>query len=653
MGYIKFAANRFVVIGVNGVSVSFSGIDLFKDISFLVNSRDRIGLVGKNGAGKSTLMKVIMGRQKVDSGSITIPTEETLGYLAQELMFQSEQTVINEALTAFEEATNLKKSIQEINEQLETRTDYESDGYHQLIHRLTEMHERLDIIDHGNPESEAEKILLGLGFSREKLQMKMNQFSMGWQMRVELAKLLLVKPSLLLLDEPTNHLDIEAIIWLEGYLKNYAGAIMMISHDKMFLDNVTNRTIEVVMGKTFDYKVPYTQYLSLRQERIEQQLRSQKNQQDYIKQQERFIERFKAKATKAKAAQSKQKMLDKVERIEIDIVDNSSIQFKFPDAKRSGQVALRATNVAKSYGPNQIFTDVNLEVNRGEKIALVGQNGMGKSTFLKLFCEDEKYEGVIELGHNVEMNYYAQVQENTLDPSITVFTTIEDIATAEWSNPSRIRGLLGTFLFKEDDMDKKVKVLSGGEKSRLALAKMLLVSRNLLVMDEPTNHLDIASKEMLKQALQEYNGTLVLVSHDRDFLDGLTDKTFEFIDGKVKEHLGPINDFLQKHQSESFREFESGNKVKDEKPTKQSKSGNDFQAKKERDKARRKLEKEIQSAERKIERLEEEISKIEAELAKNEIDNPEELYHSHAEKSKELEEVMNNWEIKSNQLEVF
>ena len=390
------------MIGINGISVSFSGIDLFKDISFLVNTKDRIGLVGKNGAGKSTLMKVIMGSQKLDSGSVTISSDESLGYLAQELMFQSDKTVLGEALSAFEEANKLKKEIDDINHQLETRTDYESDEYAKLIHDLTEKHDHLNIIDHGNPESNAEKILMGLGFSREKLNMKMTQFSMGWQMRVELAKLLLVQPTLLLLDEPTNHLDIEAIIWLEDYLKNYSGAIMMISHDKMFLDNVTNRTIEIVMGKTFDYKVPYTKYLVLREERIEQQLRAQKNQQDYIKQQEKFITRFKAKATKAKAAQSKQKQLDKVERIEIDIVDSSSIQFRFPEAKRSGQIALKAESVAKSYGKNQIFTDVNLEINRGEKVALVGQNGMGKSTFLKLFCEDEKHEGNIALGHNVE-----------------------------------------------------------------------------------------------------------------------------------------------------------------------------------------------------------------------------------------------------------
>ena len=644
------------MIGVNGISISFSGIDLFKDISFLVNTKDRIGLVGKNGAGKSTLMKVIMGHQKLDSGSVTIPSDESLGYLAQELTFQSEKTVIQEALSAFEEAHKLHEEINEINHQLETRTDYESDSYHQLIHDLTEKHQRLDIIDHGNPESEAEKILIGLGFTRDKLQMRMNQFSMGWQMRVELAKLLLLRPSLLLLDEPTNHLDIEAIIWLEDYLKNYSGAIMMISHDKMFLDNVTNRTIEIVMGKTFDYKVPYTKYLVLRAERINQQLRAQKNQQDYIKQQEKFITRFKAKATKAKAAQSKQKMLDKVERIEIDIVDSSSIQFRFPEAKRAGQVVLKAENVAKSYGKNQIFTDVNLEINRGEKVALVGQNGMGKSTFLKLFCEDEKYEGTITLGHNVEMNYYAQVQENTLDSKITVYQTIENIATNEWTNPARMRGLLGTFLFKEDDMDKKVKVLSGGEKSRLALAKMLLVSRNLLVMDEPTNHLDIASKEMLKQALLGYNGTLVVVSHDRDFLDGLTDKTFEFINGKVQEHLGPISDFLRKHQSESFREFETtGNKSlkkegsskkKEKTPEKES-----YEQKKAIDKAIRKLQKDISNAEKKIERLEFEILKIEEEIAKNAADNPQELYQKHAETSRELENVMSNWEKSEIELE--
>ncbi len=639
------------MIGINGISVSFSGIDLFKNISFLVNTKDRIGLVGKNGAGKSTLMKIIMGTQKLDSGSVTISSEESLGYLAQELMFKSDKTVLEEALSAFEEANKLKEEIEHINHQLETRTDYESDAYHDLIHDLTIKHERLDIIDHGNPESDAEKILIGLGFTRDKLQMRMTQFSMGWQMRVELAKLLLIQPSLLLLDEPTNHLDIEAIIWLEDYLKNYSGAIIMISHDKMFLDNVTNRTIEIVLGKTFDYKVAYTKYLVLREERIDQQVRAQKNQQDYIKQQEKFITRFKAKATKAKAAQSKQKQLDKVERIEVDIVDNSSIQFRFPEAKRAGQVVLKAESVAKSYGPNQIFTDVNLEVNRGERVALVGQNGMGKSTFLKLFCEAESYEGTITLGHNVEMNYYAQVQENTLNTNITVFETIENIATNEWTNPARMRGLLGTFLFKEDDMDKKVKVLSGGEKSRLALAKMLLVSRNLLVMDEPTNHLDIASKEMLKEALLQYNGTLVLVSHDRDFLDGLTNKTFEFINGKVQEHLGPISDFLRKHESDSFREFEAtGNdkkSLKAEKTPKQkedTKQKNSYEEKKSKEKTLRKLEKDIQRAEKKIDVLEAEISAVEAELAKSEESNPQELYGKHADKSRELEKVMANWE---------
>lgn len=640
------------MISVNSVSVSFQGIDLFKDISFLINPKDRIGLVGKNGAGKSTLMKVIMGRQGVDGGSVTIPQSETVGYLAQELKFQSQKSVLEEALTAFEESNRLKQEIEEINKQLETRTDYESDAYGKLIHDLSEKHERLDIIDQGNPESEAEKILMGLGFSREKLSLPMVKFSMGWQMRVELTKLLLTRPSLLLLDEPTNHLDIEAIIWLEGYLKSYPGAVMMISHDKMFLDNVTTRTIEVVMGKTFDYKVPYTKYLALREERIEQQLRAQKNQQDYIKQQERFIERFKAKATKAKAAQSKQKQLDKVERIEIDIVDNSGIQFTFPPAPRSGQVVLKAKNVAKAYGPEQIFTDVNLEVERGQKVALVGQNGMGKSTFLKLFCEDQKFEGEITLGHNVDKNYYAQVQENTLDGNKTVLQTIEDVATEEWSAVSRMRSLLGSFLFREDDMDKKVKVLSGGEKSRLALAKMLLVSRNLIVMDEPTNHLDIDSKARLKDALMQFDGTLLVVSHDRDFLDGLTDKTFEFIDGKVKEHLGPVSDFLAKHKSETFREFEVGGKkeaVKAEK--KESNTKTDYLNKKERDKQERKLRADISKAEKKIEKLEEEIGQIEDIIASGNLPSNEDIFKKHEDANVTLEKTMADWEILNEKLE--
>ncbi len=644
------------MISVNNISVSFSGIDLFRNVSFLINPRDRIGLVGKNGAGKSTLMKVITGNVQPDSGTVTMSSSDTVAYLPQEIKFESDRTVMDELLTVFSEINTLNNDIEKINAELEGRSDYESDGYHKLVHQLTEKYERLAILETENKEGAAEKILTGLGFERTDFLRNINEFSSGWQMRVELAKLLLQMPSLLLLDEPTNHLDIEAIIWLEEFLKNYPGAVMLISHDKMFLDNVTNRTIEVVMGRIYDYKVSYSKYVVLREERIDQQKRAKKNQDDYIRQQERFIERFRYKNTKSKQVQSKIKQLEKLDRIELDIMDSSSINFRFPPAPRSNLVVLKARNVNKSYGDKNVLNAVNLEVHRGEKIALVGKNGLGKSTFLKLFCENEPYEGDIAIGNNVVINYYAQVQERTMDGELTVLQTLEQVAKDEWSSISKLRGLLGAFLFREDDIDKKVKVLSGGEKSRLALAKMLLKTSNFLVLDEPTNHLDMDSKERLKQALMQYDGTMLVVSHDRQFLSGLTSKTFEFTPGGIREHLGPIEDFLRKHHVEEFRAFESTKKP-DKKPKAASESPkkNNYQERKERDRKIRKLKKDINLLERKINDAENSIKALETKLSDptfvSDAEASKDVFFEHGEMTRKLENYMLRWERLAEELD--
>ena len=647
------------MISVNNISVAFDGNDLFKELSFIINPKDRIGLVGKNGVGKSTLLKIIYGLQEPNSGDIAISTGRTIGYLPQEITVDSEKTVYNETLTVFDEIIQLEKDIEAINVALAERTDYESDGYTQLIHDLTEKHDKLNLMDSSKIESNVEKILKGLGFSEADFHMPMSSFSGGWQMRVELGKLLLQKPDLLLLDEPTNHLDIESILWLEDYFNNYPGAIIMISHDRAFLDNVTNRTIEIVFGKIYDYKVPYSKYFDIREERMETQMAALKNQQKYIAQQERFIERFKAKASKAKQAQSKQKQLDKVERLDIDELDTQSIDFRFPPAPRAGDVVMKATNVSKTYGDKEVFHDVNLEIERGEKVAFVGKNGMGKSTLVKLVTEKLEHGGELKVGHNVKIGYYAQIQENTLNANDTVLSTIEQAATTqEWANVSRIRGLLGTFLFGEEDVDKRVKVLSGGEKSRLALAKLLLEPVNLLILDEPTNHLDIASKEVLKRALINYDGAMIVVSHDRDFLKGLTDITHEFINGKVKEHLGDIDYFLSKHKVETFRDFESGGngsskkkQKKEETPKKKEEKPNNalsYEERKAYDKKVKKLKNEIKQREKQVEETEKAIEQMEIKMAdpENYEDGQpsKKLFFEHSELNQKLENYMGQWE---------
>lgn len=640
------------MISLNSISVSFSGIDLFKNISLVINERDRIGLVGKNGVGKSTLLKIILGFQEPDGGSVVIPDGRKIGYLPQEMVFEGTQTIWTETQRAFKEVNELKAREIEIQQELVERTDYESDSYQRIIDELGAIHIRLEIVDDGKGEQKAEQILLGLGFKREEFDRKITEFSGGWQMRVELAKLILQAPDLLLLDEPTNHLDIDSIMWLEDFFSEYPGAIMMISHDRMFLDNITNRTVEIVKGKIYDYGVGYSQYLTIREDRIGQQKAAFDNQQKYINQQERFIERFKAKASKAKQAQSKLKQLDKLDRVQIDETDSSSIRFKFPKAPRSGDVAVKARDCGKSYGSKQIFSGVDYDIFRRERVAFVGRNGMGKSTMIKMIVGDETGEGLLQTGHNVEVGYYAQIQEKTLNPESTVEKIIEDEATGDNAKIHKVRALLGAFLFGSEDYNKKVKVLSGGEKSRLALAKLLLRESNLLILDEPTNHLDISAKEVLKQALIDYNGSLIVVSHDREFLQGLTDRTFEYKDGKVKEHIGTIDDFLSGYQIRSFREFEKDSEkkkpeVKAAKPESGKKPGFSNKEKREKEKELKQLKNSLRSLEKKVEKQEAEIAELEAIMSDPvEMQKPEnkDKFHAHSDMQRKLDEYMSRWE---------
>jgi ATP-binding cassette subfamily F protein 3 len=625
----------------------------------VINERDRIGLVGKNGVGKSTLLKVILGFQNTDGGSVVIPDGKVIGYLPQEMVFDGDQTIWTETLKAFKELNDLQKRELEIQQEFLSRTDYESDGYQRLIDELGTIHIRMEVIDDGKGEQKAEQILLGLGFKREEFDQNIADFSGGWQMRVELAKLILQQPDLLLLDEPTNHLDIDSIMWLEGFFQEYPGAIMMISHDRMFLDNITNRTVEIVNGRIYDYSVPYSKFIEIRQDRIDQQKNAFDNQQKYIAQQERFIERFKAKASKAKQAQSKQKALDKIDRVAVDETDSSRIHFRFPPSPRSGDVPLKARGFKKAYGDKVIFKDAQFDIFRGERIAFVGRNGQGKSTMIKLIVGEEEGEGELKIGHNIHIGYYAQIQEKTLDPEATVEQIIENEATGELAKIHKVRSLLGAFLFGSEDYAKKVKVLSGGEKSRLALAKLLLKECNLLILDEPTNHLDIAAKEVLKQALLDYNGTLIVVSHDREFLQGLTDRTFEFKEGRVKEHTGSIDDFLSNYQIQNFREFEGAKKQEvkkeriEEKPkTVSQSSGLTNKERKEKEKERKRLKNGLSNFERKIEESEKQIVDLETKMADpNEAKNNQELFFKHAEYQKTLDQLMQNWEKTGEELD--
>jgi ATP-binding cassette subfamily F protein 3 len=542
------------MISVNGVTVSFGGFNLFDNISFLINPKDRIGLAGKNGAGKSTLLKILSGQQNPTKGEISMPKSCTIGYLPQDMIHQHGRTVFEETETAYMEIQKLELRINEINHLLETRTDYESDSYAKLIEEQTDVYTRLDMLGAGNRNEEIEKILKGLGFERKDFDRQTAEFSGGWRMRIELAKLLLQRPDILLLDEPTNHLDIEAIMWLEEFMETFPGAVMLISHDKTFLDSVTNRTIEISNQKIYDYKTNYSRYLVLRAERKEQQENAAKNQQKIINQTEVLIDKYRAKASKAAFAQSLIKKLDRMEIVEVDDADNMSMNFRFPAPAHSGKIVLTVENAGKSYGPKHIFSGAEFIITKGEKIGLVGRNGEGKSTMMKMIAKKVEHDGIVQLGHSVMMGYFEQDQEEKLDPKKTVFETIDEAAVGEVRK--QVRGLLGSFLFRGEDIDKKVQVLSGGERGRLALCKLLLEPYNLLLMDEPTNHLDIRSKDILKRALIDYEGTVVMVSHDRDFMKGICDRLFEFREGKVKEYLCDIEEFMQIRKVERLNQLD-------------------------------------------------------------------------------------------------
>ncbi len=627
------------MLNIHNLSVSFGGEYLFEEISFRLNAGDRVGLIGKNGAGKSTLLKLLSKDMPIDSGTIATEKNIKIGFLRQDIDFEQGRTVLEEAYHAFEEIKALELKLDKINQQLAERTDYESEGYHQLMVDLNDFSHHYEIIGGYNYQGETEKILQGLGFKRKDFDKKTDTFSGGWRMRIELAKLLLQNNDVLLLDEPTNHLDIESIIWLEQFLNNYSGAVVIVSHDKMFLDNVTNRTIEISLGRIYDYNKPYSQFLKLRGEIKEQQLNAQKNQDKEIQQAERLIEKFRAKSTKASMAQSLIKKLDKMERIEVDQDDNAVMNLRFPISITPGKVITEIANLSKRYGDNLVLENIDLLLERDSKTAFVGQNGQGKSTLAKIMVGELEHEGMCKLGHNVQIGYFAQNQAEYLDGRKTVLDTMLDAANEK--NRSKVRDILGSFLFRGEEVDKYVKVLSGGERNRLALAKMLLQPFNVLVMDEPTNHLDIKSKNVLKQALQRFEGTLILVSHDRDFLQGLTNKVYEFKDKKIKEYLGDIEFYLDQRKAADFRaiEKEKKNTVNKVKTEKQSNSFKD-------QKKLKSLKNKLSAVESKISTLEKEISEIDHKLLMD-YDTTiakTNFFDSYQGKKKSLEDLMLQWE---------
>lgn len=603
------------MISIDNVTVSFGGWDLFNDISFLINPKDRIGLVGKNGAGKTTLLKIITGEQPATTGGISKNADCTIGYLPQTMKIADTTTLFEETAKAFDEVIALESQIEHLTTQISERTDYESAEYADLIHHMNDATDRYHILGGDNREAEIEKTLLGLGFKRTDFGRATSEFSGGWRMRIELAKLLLKRPSLFLLDEPTNHLDIESIQWLEDYLKDYNGAVLLISHDRAFLDNVTNRTIEISLGRVYDYKANYSHYVELRRERREQQLATYQNQQKLIEKTEEFIEKFRYKPTKSNQVQSRIKQLEKLERVEVDEEDLSSLNIKFPPAPRSGQIVAEVKEAGKSFGAKHVFSGADFVIERGEKIALVGRNGEGKTTFVRMLTgEIEPTEGSLRVGHNVNLGYFAQNQDDLMNGDFTVFDTLDRVAVGDIR--TRLRDILGAFLFQGEDVDKKVRVLSGGERSRLAMARLMLEPYNLLVLDEPTNHMDMRSKDILKNALMKYDGTVIVISHDREFLDGLVDKVYEFRDGRVREYLGGIYYFLEKRKLEDLREIEI--KKTEEKPadTKKPASGKeDYARRKENEKAVRKIRSDIERTEREIESLETEIAQWDAKLS--------------------------------------
>lgn len=628
------------MLNAHNITVSFGGEDLFSGITFKLIPGDRVGLVGKNGAGKSTLLKVIARDMECDGGTLAFEKNTTIGFLRQDIDFTKGRTILEEAYTAFEEIKKVEGELERINLELAERTDYESEYYNNLLHELDELTHRYEVLGGYNYQGDTEKILQGLGFKREDFGKLTETFSGGWRMRIELAKLLLQKNDILLLDEPTNHLDIESIIWLENFLKTYAGAVVVVSHDKMFLDNVTNRTIEISLGKIYDYSKPYSQYLLLRADIKEKQLQAQKNQEKEIKQTEQLIEKFRYKASKAAFAQSLIKKLEKVDRIEVDEDDNATLKMRFPVSIQPGKIVVEGEHISKSYGDNHVLDNIDLFIERNSKIAFVGQNGQGKSTLAKIIVGDIPFEGNMKLGHNVQLGYFAQNQAEYLDGEKTVLDTMIDAASD--ANRVKVRDMLGAFLFSGEDVDKKVKVLSGGERNRLALCKMLLHPFNVLIMDEPTNHLDIASKNVLKQALQNFDGTLILVSHDRDFLQGLSNKVYEFKNRVIKEYLGDIDFYLEQHDLEDFREVEKRDVVKEERT---SGGKQDYLDQKNRDKELKKLKNRLSKVEKMISDLEKNIMDLDNEIFENAeaVNADPEFFKNYQAKKDELDVLMEEW----------
>ncbi|MBD5364597.1 MAG: ATP-binding cassette domain-containing protein [Bacteroides sp.] len=640
------------MIAIRNLTVEFSAKTLLDNINYVINRRDRIALVGKNGAGKSTMLKIIAGLQRPTSGSVDAPQDVTIGYLPQHMTTEDTCSVIDEARKAFGHLKEMQQSLDRMNQELSERTDYESDSYAELIERVTSLTERMAMEDGSGGEAEIEKTLLGLGFTRDDFQRPTSEFSGGWRMRIELAKLLLRRPDVLLLDEPTNHLDIESIQWLEQFLTQKAGAVVLVSHDRAFIDNVTNRTIEISLGRIYDYNVNYSKYVVLHQERIEQQMRAYQNQQKQIADTEEFIERFRYKATKAVQVQSRMKQLAKIERIEVDEVDTSRLNLRFPPAPRSGDYPVIVEDLGKRYGDHQVFSGATFTIKRGEKVAFVGKNGEGKSTLVKCIMHEIPFEGTLRLGHNVKIGYFAQNQAQLLDEDLTVFDTIDRVAVGDIR--LKIRDILGAFMFGGEASDKKVKVLSGGEKTRLAMIRLLLEPVNLLILDEPTNHLDMATKDILKQAIKDFDGTVIVVSHDREFLDGLVEKVYEFGGGKVRECLGGIYEFLEKKKLASLQELERKTPAqpaaKAPEPTAKEQRKLSYEEKKERDRAINRAEKKVKEAEAEISRIEGEIAALEEQLASGAPQEPD-VYDRHAALGKKLDNAMSLWELASMDLE--
>jgi ATP-binding cassette subfamily F protein 3 len=641
------------MISIRNISVSFGSFDLLTDISFLINNQDRIGLAGKNGSGKSTLLRIISGLQGPTSGQVDLPKDITTGYLPQQMKVSDTTTVMNEAITAFSEIRGLAEEIEKCSIEINHRTDYESVDYLRLCDHMAIIDERYRMMGGTNYLAEAERTLLGLGFERKDFDRPTRELSGGWRMRVELAKILLKKPSLFLLDEPTNHLDIESIQWLESFLAGYPGAVLLVSHDRAFLDNVTTRTIEISLGRIYDYKVSWSKYIELRKERREQQIAAFRNQKKMIEDTEKFIERFRYKATKAVQVQSKIKQLDKVDRLEVDEEDTSAMNIRFAPAPRSGTVVIETEDLSKFYGTLCVLKNIDFKIERGEKVAFVGRNGEGKTTFSKIIKGETDYTGSLKTGHNVSIGYFAQNQDELLDENKTVFQTIDDIARGEIR--TRIRDMLGAFLFRGEDIDKKVKVLSGGERSRLALVKLLLEPYNLLLLDEPTNHLDMRSKDILKQALIKYDGTLIVVSHDRDFLDGLVKKVYEFRNNRLKENIGGIYDFLRKKKIESLRDLEIKSR-----PAIVTESGDNFSdnkrkylEKKEYDRNLRRLTRRVNDIEEEIEKAEQEISDMDITLAKHDNSTGDDFYTRYNEIKNDLNRKIAHWSEYTHELEEF